>query len=70
MGRELEHLQEPVRIAAKAYASALETLEQRHLNLAQLQARQGVIDLGLKSSREEITELRKQLEEMMEAIGK
>jgi chromosome segregation ATPase len=70
MQRELEHLSEPVKVAAKAYASALQTLEQRHLDLAQLQARQGVIDLGLQSIHEEITELRNQLNEMMDRISK
>ena len=68
--RELEHLSEPIQVAAKAYASALERLEECHLDLAQLQARQVIIDLGLESRREEINELRKQLTEMMEVISK
>ena len=64
LSRELQHLDEPVRVAAKAYAETLETLEQRHNDLAQLQLRQATIDLGLETRREQINELRKELKEM------
>ena len=67
--RELEHLSEPVTVALQGVASALETLEERRIDLAHLQARQGIIDLGLKSSRDQITELREELARMMEAIN-
>jgi chromosome segregation ATPase len=69
LSRELQHLDEPVRVAAKAYAETLETLEHRHNDLAQLQLRQATIDLGLESRREQINELRGQLNELMEEIS-
>ena len=69
LGRELEHLSEPVRVAAEAYAAALQVLEQRHVALGQLQLRQGCIDQGLESARQEITELRAQLTQLMEEIS-
>src|SRR5688572_12683486 len=68
--RELDHLSEPVKVALQGVATALETLEQRRLELGQLQLRQGCIDQGLESHRQEINELRKQLSEMMEVISK
>lgn len=67
--RELAHLQEPVRVAAQSYAAALEALEQCQRDLAELQARQGVIDLGLQSRREELIEMRNQVKELMTFIG-
>lgn len=70
LARELEHLAQPVTVALQGVASALESLEQRRLDLAHLQARQGVIDLGLESRRQELNEMRKQLSELMEAISK
>jgi predicted RNase H-like nuclease (RuvC/YqgF family) len=70
LARELEHLSEPVKVALQGVASALETLEQRRLELGQLQLRQGCIDQGLESHRQEINELRKRLSEMMEVISK
>jgi chromosome segregation ATPase len=66
--RELDHLSAPVRVAAKSYADALEALEQCHLDLAQLQARQACIDMGLESHRQEINELRDKLNKMMPRI--
>lgn len=66
--RELQHLAEPVQVAAKAYVNALERLEECRLDLAQLQARQGVIDLGLESVRQEINELRDKVNELMPRI--
>jgi hypothetical protein len=66
--RELQHLDEPVRVAAKAYAETLETLEQRHNDLARLQLRQATIDLGLETRREQINELRKELTEMTDNL--
>ena len=69
LARELEHLAHPVRVALQGVGSALETLEQRRIDLAQLQLRQGCIDQGLESLRQEINEMRKELEQMMEAIS-
>lgn len=68
--RELDHLSEPVKVALQGVASALDTLAERRLELGQLQLRQGCIDQGLESHRQEINELRKQLSEMMEVISK
>lgn len=67
--RELDHLSEPVKVALQGVASALEALEERRIDLGLLQLRQGCIDQGLESLRQEINDMRKQLSEMMETIS-